>query len=419
MTTIMRPDDVRKQNRRRILAAVRREGLASRTDIGRATGLSAATISAITSSLIAEGVLIPPARIDPLRAGRGRPKVSLGINPDAALVGTVEFQLNSVSAAVIDYAGTTVAEHTLKIATSVAGPEDIRKALLSALGEAMKHKTAGAGRLRRIAVGVQGVTDIDRTAMLWSPISRHRNLPIKVWLEDGFGVPARVSNDCDMIARALNWRDPGRYGATFAAVLLSHGVGMGLFLRGKLINGTRSSGTEFGHMTYIPGGASCRCGARGCIEAYAGDYAIGRRAKGEAAGGEAAGGGAEDVPPPDLTQNPDIQAIVDAALGGDLQARAAIEAAGAAIGTGLSSIYALVDPFPIVLVGSGSKAFGLMERPIRQALNGTIAGNAAHDISIDCFADERPLVREGCAISALLMHDDQIAEHRSFSEVAI
>ncbi len=408
MTTIMRPDDVRNQNRRRILAAVRRQGTASRTDIGRATGLSAATISAITSSLISEGVLIPPARPGVSPVGRGRPKVSLAVNPDAALVGTVEFQLNSVSAAVIDYAGTTVAEHAIEIVTSKAGSEDIRVALSVALRQAMGRRAGGAGQLRHIAVGVQGSTDIDRTSMLWSPISKHRNLPIKAWLENDFGAPTRVSNDCDMIAQALNWRDPGRYGKTFAAVLLSHGVGMGLFLRGKLVNGTRSSGTEFGHMTYIPGGAWCRCGARGCIEAYAGDYAIHRHARGDAKGNA----------PPEATLVPDIQAIVDAAHGGDLQARAAIEAAGAAIGTGLSSMYALVDPFPVALIGPGSGAFALMEASIRQALNGRIAGKCAQDISFDCYADERPLVREGCAISALLVQDDQIAAQRQFSQVA-
>lgn len=409
MTAIMRPDDVRKQNRRRILSAVRRLGPASRSDIGEMTGLSAATISAITTSLIGEGVLMPPNRAGRQNTGRGRPKVSLVVNPDAGLVGIVDFHLNSVSAAVIDYAGKTVAEHNIGISTHDAKSEDVRGALLAALREALGRKMINKDRLRRISIGVQGATDIDRTTMLWSPISRLRHLPLRAWLEDSFGVPTRVFNDCDMIAQALNWREPERYGETFAAVLLSHGVGMGLFLRGRLVNGTRSSGTEFGHMTYIPGGAWCRCGARGCIEAYAGDYAIHRRANGIADGNA----------PPEVTMVPDIQGLVEAAHGGDLQARAAIEAAGAAIGTGLSSMYALVDPFPIALIGPGSRAFSLMEGPIRQALNGTITGNAAQEISINCYADERPLVREGCAISALLVHDDQIAAQRTLSEAAL
>ncbi|CAN0598471.1 unnamed protein product, partial [Laminaria digitata] len=99
---IVRSDDVRKRNRRRILAAVRRGNLVSRTDIGQQTGLSAATVSAITSSLLQEGLLmLPPAMGEAPAGGRGRPKVALAINPDAGLVGSVIFQFNRISAALI------------------------------------------------------------------------------------------------------------------------------------------------------------------------------------------------------------------------------------------------------------------------------------------------------------------------------
>ena len=55
MVAALRSDDVRNQNRRRVLAVVRRGGVASRTDIGKSTGLSAATVSAITSDFLEEG----------------------------------------------------------------------------------------------------------------------------------------------------------------------------------------------------------------------------------------------------------------------------------------------------------------------------------------------------------------------------
>jgi predicted NBD/HSP70 family sugar kinase len=411
MTTIMRPDDVRKRNRRRVLAAVRRAGVASRTDIGRTTGLSAATVSAITSNLIAERVLMLPAKGKASATGRGRPKVALVVNPEAALVGTVIFQLNSVSALVIDYSGTVVAEHAAAIDTFTAGLDDIHHALTNCLQQAlqqtMKQSADSRSRhLAHIAVGVQGVTDVGGTMMLWSPITAQRDLPIKAWLEDHFEAPTHVSNDCDMIALALNWREPERYGDNFAAVLLAHGVGMGLFLRGGLINGTRSSGTEFGHMTYIPGGAACRCGGRGCIEAYAGDYGICRSARGEP----------EDTAPPGLLDSPDIDAIATRARDGNATAIAAIQQAGAAIGTGLANMFALTDPFTVVLVGKGTTAFDLMEGPMRKAMCGTKAGFPAEDVTIDCFPDEQPLLREGCAISALLVQDNRIAKRRSRSE---
>lgn len=400
MTVLMRSDDVRKGNRRRILGVIRRNVHLSRTDIQRETGLSAASVSAITSNLIDEGILISPRAEKSLGAGRGRPKVALALNPAAAIVGTIIFRHNIILATVADFSGNTIGEHTVEIITAAAPSDDIRIALETCLATALKQVKQPEATLERISVGVQGVINISGSTMMWSPITYQTDLPIKSWLENAFSAPTHVSNDCDMISRALNWRDPVRYGKNFAALLLADGVGMGLFLRGQLINGTRSSGTEFGHMTYLPGGALCRCGSHGCIEAYASAYAINRCANSDA----------EDELPPDPQNSRNIDAVVEAARAGDIKAGTAIETAGDAIGTGLANIFALVDPFPIIIVGSGAAAFDLMEPFIRKALSATVAGKQVKNIPIDCFTDETPLVREGCMISALLRQDDQIAD---------
>ncbi len=408
MVVIVKPDDIRIGNRKRVLSAVRRGSGASRTDIGKITGLSAATISAITSDFLHEGILMPPLQQETGTPGRGRPKVALVVNPDAAMVCSVNFQLNFLSAAMVDYSGATVSEHTVQITAQENTARGIRTALIDCIEIALSRSGRGQSALRRIAIGFQGVTDVDGTKVLWSPICSDRNIPVQRWLEDRFGVPTRVANDCDMIAQALNWRDPDKYGENFAAVLLAHGVGMGLFLRRTIVNGTQSSGIEFGHMTYVPGGALCRCGNYGCIEAYAGNYAISRRAEGHA----------ENTPPAGLLDPPDLDAIGEAARAGDDNAIKAIETAGAAIGTGLASLYALVDAFPVVLVGPGANMFDLMEVPIRAALDCAPGGNRYQRVDIDCYPDERPLVREGCAISALLVQDDVMAERRVHSEVS-
>lgn len=403
MTQVKRPDDVRQGNRLRILTAVRRGGETSRTGISRSTGLSAATVSAITSDLLDEGSLASPADIETQCTRRGRPKVTLTINPDAALIGTVVFQLNRILASLTDFAGNIVGEQKVEIATLTATPAEFQQTIIHALQTALTATKKGKSALVQIAVGVQGVTDIAGATMMHSPMSSHRNLPIKEWLEEAFGVPTQVSNDCDTIAQALNWRDPERYGDNFAAVLLAHGVGMGLFLRGRLINGTRSSGTELGHMIFETGGALCRCGNRGCIEAYAGDYAISRQARGET----------EAPPPPSLPQTQNMEATIALAQKGDKAALAAFEKAGTALGTGIANIFALVDPFPIVLVGNGAKAFAFMEVPIRNALAASSSDEEAQSILIDCIDDEEPLVREGCAIQALLAQDMLISAGRS------
>ena len=122
-------DDVRNRNRRRILAAVRRSGEASRTEISQQTGLSPATVSAITSDFIDEGVLLSPTQAISV-TGRGRPQVALSANPAAALVCSVYFQLNYVSAAIVDYSGKSISEHTDKISTVNISAPEIKAAII-------------------------------------------------------------------------------------------------------------------------------------------------------------------------------------------------------------------------------------------------------------------------------------------------
>ena len=158
-----------------------------------------------------------------------------------------------------------------------------------------------------------------------------------------------------MIALALRSHDPERYRNDFIAILLSHGIGMGMVLRGELFTGTQSSGGEFGHMIHRPGGALCRCGRRGCIEAYAGNYAIWRNAQGMP----------EDSPPVADISDADIAALADRARRDDGPEREAFRKAGEALGFGLGSLFALIDPAPVAMVGHGALAFDLLEPSIR------------------------------------------------------
>jgi predicted NBD/HSP70 family sugar kinase len=406
---VTRSDDVRRSNRRRILAAIRRSGPISRTDISRETGLSAATVSAITSDFISENVLIGPGRIDAAGSGRGRPKVDLGLNPEAGIVGAMNFQLNSVSAAIVDYSGAPLAHSALTIDTQRASSAMLRKALTRCMSDALAAAGRGGhGALRGIVIGVQGIADIEGTKLIWSPVMKERNLPVQSWLESEFGVPVRVANECDLIARALNWGDPETYATDFAAILVAHGVGMGFFRRGGPVNGSHTSGTEFGHMIYRPDGALCRCGARGCIEAYAADYGIKRRANRLP----------ETSPPASAVTAEEIEAIVAAALAGDEDAHAAIEEAGRAIGTGLANLYALTDPFPVALIGSATITRQLLEPAIRNTVaQSAVVRNAASGrkagIPLHFIRDDAPLIRQGCMMLALLALDDAVADPAS------
>ncbi|WP_292238540.1 ROK family transcriptional regulator, partial [Mesorhizobium sp.] len=278
MSVGIRHDDLRRRNRAMVLSAVRRAGQPSRTEIAATTGLSHSTISAISSDLIQEGILAESKPSETASLKRGRPQVGLALKPEAAAVVTVVLSLNFLSVAVIDYAGQVIAEEQRRLDTLTMPRNELIGECLAIVRRRLDDPDLDVGSVARIAMGIQGITDSHARAMLWSPITPLTDIPFADILEKEFGIPATMENDCNMMAVALQWRDPHRYRDNFIAILLSHGIGMGLVLKGELFTGTHSSGGEFGHMIHRPGGALCRCGRRGCVEAYAGNYAIWRSA---------------------------------------------------------------------------------------------------------------------------------------------
>jgi predicted NBD/HSP70 family sugar kinase len=399
MTVGIRHDDLRRRNRAMAIGAVRRAGQPSRTEIAAITGLSHSTISAISADLIQEGVLAE-SRTESASLKRGRPQIGLALNPDAAAVMTVVLSLNFLTAAVVDYTGQTVSQEQKKLDTLRASRADLIGECIAIVRRQLERRSANAPGVRRIALAIQGVTDSHARAMLWSPITPHTDIAFADLLEREFSIPATIENDCNMMAEALRWRDPLRYRDDFIAVLLSHGIGMGIVLKGELFTGTHSSGGEFGHMIHQPGGALCRCGRHGCIEAYAGNYAIWRNARGIS----------ENEVPDDISDD-EIRALAEVARAQDGPEREAFRKAGEALGYGLGSLFALIDPAPVAMIGVGASAFDLIEPALREAISLTAGGQYSRysrSISFDTVANELPLILEGCAMRALTFVDQEI-----------
>ncbi len=405
---ISRSDQVRPANRRRVLSCLRRSGRASRSQIAQQTGLSAATLTAVANELIAFGAVTdgPPEPHRPSR--RGRPQTALALDGSAGCVVTLNLQLDALFAVAHNYREDIIARRNAFPMTRKLSQGQLRRDFIRAIDGVLKAGGVSRRDLRRIAVGVQGVTDADHRILRWAPITPLRDLEVSCWLEHEFGVPTSVCNDGELAARALMAREAEPYADAFAAILLAHGVGMGLVMNGQPLSGTRSSGAEFGHMIHIPNGALCRCGSRGCIEAYAGDYAIKRRAE----GGNVLSEPVASVPPES------VSVIAHAARNGDQRAIAALEEAAEAIGVGLVSLFALIDPLPVMLIGNVAAARDLLEPKIRATIARNCASRmpsaAGEDLGQSLHFEWRDeaceLILEGGANRALADLDDEIAD---------
>ncbi len=393
-----RPDDVRRQNRKAILLAIRTGGAMSRTDICAASGLSQATVSAISTDLIAAGILRGAEPESGPRQGRGRPQVLLQHNPTAGLVCSLALTAGGLAIALVDYAGKTLGSRFARLDTLGTSAAGLLDAIAAELRQMIDRHGAADTPLRHITIGIQGATDSKLGRILWSPIIRERNVDFRDALSAAFAVPVTIDNDCNLIAEALHWSSDFPFQDDFAALLLGEGIGMGLYLHGARFHGAQSSAVEFGHMLFQPRGQECRCGALGCIEAYAGEYAIIGAARPEWR--EAA-----------LRGNPPREAfagVTRAARGGDAAAVDAFRVAGEALGSGLASLFSITDPLPVAVVGDGAAALDLIEPAIHALLATAAVRNFAGDIDIRAFRDERQLVLYGCSMTSLRFLDGDL-----------
>jgi len=88
------------------------------------------------------------------------------------------------------------------------------------------------------------------------------------------GLATTVDNDAKALALGEGWRGAARDGRDFIAMVVSTGVGGGIVLDGRLLDGAAGNAGHIGHVIVVPDGRLCGCGARGCLEAEASGLSI-------------------------------------------------------------------------------------------------------------------------------------------------
>lgn len=168
-----------------------------------------------------------------------------------------------------------------------------------------------------------------------------RDFPLRARVAERLGGrPVRLHNDAICLAAAEHWVGAGRGAGNVLGMVVSTGVGGGLVLADRLLDGATGNAGHIGHVIVEPGGTRCGCGARGCLEAVARGPAVVAWAVERGWAGEPTG-----------------IALAAAALAGDPTARAAFARAGRALGQAVASAVHLCD-VEVVALGGGLAAAG-------------------------------------------------------------
>lgn len=390
--TVSDSDSVRRQNRGLLLAALRAGGPQSRTVLAGVTGLSHASVTAIMQDLINQRLveeLTSPERTD--GRTRGRPATLVGFRRQGAYVALFELDVNRLRASLVDYSGVLVDRIETAISPKTFEEVAATDFFTEHLDDLRQRTPKAAPALRRVAISVQGILDRDGSGVKWSPIAHLAGSPFATELAERTGLAVAIHKRGRLLAEGTRWLDPRLHDASVATVFVGSTVAMGLSLHGQIAGRGEGGATEFGHMNHIPNGALCRCGMRGCIEAYAADYGVLRTSFSVP----------ETTPPAPAVPAQQYESLVQRAEQGDRAATHGFNLAGRAIGFGLSRMMAMFDPTHILLVGPGARALPLMRGEIEAALSASLVCSINGLPEIAAHLDEKEPIFRGLMMKTL------------------
>lgn len=330
--------------RQQIFQHVRASGQAARADVTRALGISPGSATTLSAELIAAGVLREvdePARDMGRETGRGRPPVALEVVPEAAYVAGIKLAFRRHSAVLCDFAGNIVASASLPAPDKRRSAAEMMDEIAALLAKLTDKSLAKGLTISAVGLGLPGIIDENSGMIRWSSLLQDANVDLASDFIARFGIPLYVDNDTNMLTLAELWFGVGRSRSDFAVVTIENGVGMGLVVNNSLYRGSHGMGLELGHTKVQLDGALCRCGQRGCLEAYLGDYALRREA--------ATALDREDASSKDGDAL--LELLFEKAKSGNRAAETIFRRAGKYLSLGLSNVVQLFDPPLIILSG--------------------------------------------------------------------
>ena len=333
--------DMLRPLRQQVFERVRASGLIPRVQLAKDLGVSPASVTTITQELIEAGLIEEVAAPRDGDAGRGRPAVALGVRAEAHFVAGMKLSDREHTAVIVDFAGNLIADDVIPRKPGPMTLAELLNAIDTLLTRVCDKAAIQKSALSAMGLGVPGFVDCVEGMVYWSSVLAERTVPLASIAQARLGLPVTIDNDTNLVTLAELWFGAGRGLSDFAVVTIEHGVGMGYVMNHRIFRGAQRLGMELGHTKVQLDGALCRCGQRGCLEAYVADYALAREAT-TALNWEHKEGQSISVV---------LESLYDHAKAGNGAARSIFRRAGRYLAVGLSNVINLFDPALSILSG--------------------------------------------------------------------
>ena len=370
------PELMRAINRFHVMDAIRRFGPVSRVEISHSTELSSTTVSAITAALL-DDRLIVPLQLGAVRdAARGRPRVMLQLNPDAAHVVGVKLAHDQISVAVTNFCA--------DILRSLALPVRIDRQTASVIGDlvedGVRRCVSDAGldmaQISGVCVGLPGVVERAAGICRQSPILQERDVRFGADLGHRLGVPSTIDSDVNLVTLAEYWFGQARGLNDFLVVNVERSLGLGILHNGELFRGANGLSPDLGDLIVrnLNGGGERLADVASEASVLSEAEALLRENELDAT----------------LHHGRAIALLLKRAAAGDKRCAHMLAAAGEALGFAVASLIALFAPPMVIISGRAMATSDHFIAPLRKTVAALLPASLADvaDIVVREWSDE-------------------------------
>ncbi|MGF1908254.1 ROK family protein [Vibrio kasasachensis] len=349
-------DHIKQVNAGRVYKLIDQKGPISRIDLSKQSLLAPASITKITRELI-EAHLIHETTVQE-SISRGRPAVGLQVNNEGWQFLSMRLGRGYLTIALHELGGDVLID--TKIDIHEIDQEDVLARLLHEIEEFFQTYSDQLDRVTSIAITLPGLVNSEEGIVLQMPHYNVENLALGPEIYKATGLPVFVANDTRAWALAEKLFGHSQENDNSILISIHHGLGAGIILDGRVLQGRHGNIGELGHIQIDPQGRLCHCGNRGCLETVASSQAIRTEVTERIANGEESVLAAiEDV---------SVEDICEAAVNGDALAIDVIENLGRYLGAAAALVINLFNPEKILIGGAINQAKEVLYPAIQKCI---------------------------------------------------
>ncbi|MCE7602778.1 sugar metabolism global transcriptional regulator Mlc [Vibrio fluvialis] len=351
-------DHIKQVNAGRVYKLIDQKGPISRIDLSKESELAPASITKITRELI-EAHLIHETTVQEA-ISRGRPAVGLQTNNEGWQFLSMRLGRGYLTIALHELGGDVLID--TKIDIHEIDQDDVLERLLFEIDEFFQTYAAQLDRVTSIAITLPGLVNSDQGIVLQMPHYNVANLALGPEIYKATGLPVFVANDTRAWALAEKLFGHSQDVDNSVLISIHHGLGAGIILDGRVLQGRHGNIGELGHIQIDPNGKRCHCGNIGCLETVASSQAIREQVAERLAAGEASS--LSEKAHEDIT----IEDICAAAAEGDLLAVDVVETLGRYLGSAIAIVINLFNPEKVLIGGVINQAKNVLYPAIQRCI---------------------------------------------------